>query len=395
MEEVNPNSMYLSAHLLDEVFLKLPLKSLGRFKSVSKEWKSILESKWFVDKHLILAKSCQKILLAYDCECDVSPSLLPGVEDCEWGLEFVYLHCDATRPFMSYEGLVCFPETEWVNVLNPSTGQLRRFHCPSLLNPQPNSTTFREESWTTYFPGYCAMGFGRDNVKGSYKVVRIFRDPNYCDILDVNNGEWRKLWKPNRYKVDVGRKSACVNGSVYWLRIRHDHVYTILSLDLHTEEFHDVPQIWSMDGQEETWSKTHSISLVSLGIEESSSKTDELQRLAEDISVISPYVENLVPLPAQQVELRTGITCLHPLEIEPLDGIQPRSVDEFLRKGMRDLGTWLWKNKILMLVCFLLGMLLLHLWRQPVEPIDGLPLLILYLIIRYLIVLKLRRFRNR
>ncbi|CAE6047095.1 unnamed protein product [Arabidopsis arenosa] len=299
---------------------------------------------------------------------------------------------------MSYEGLVCFPETEWVNVLNPSTGQLRRFRCPSLLNPRPNPTTFREESWTTYFPGYCAMGFGRDNVKGSYKVVRIFRDPNYCDILDVNNGEWRKLWKPNRYKVDVGRKSACVNGSVYWLRIMHDHVYTILALDLHTEEFHDVPrpplpkgimleaqianirdrlaiampvfhplqqyelEIWSMDdAPQDTWSKTHSISLVSLGIEESRSftpvtlskqgdvlfyddedllfkyisKTDELQRLAEDISVISHYVENLVPLPAQQVELRTGITCLHPLEIEPLDRIQPRSVHEFLRKGMR------------------------------------------------------------
>jgi len=33
------------------------------------------------------------------------------------------------------------------------------------------------------------MGFGRDNVKGSYKVVRIFRDPTYCDILDVNTGE--------------------------------------------------------------------------------------------------------------------------------------------------------------------------------------------------------------
>ncbi|KAG7570324.1 F-box associated interaction domain, partial [Arabidopsis thaliana x Arabidopsis arenosa] len=197
---------------------------------------------WFVDRHLILAKSCQKILLAYDCECGVSPSLLPGLRDFEWSQEFVYLHCDATRPSMSYEGLVCFPEAEWVNVLNPSTGQLRRFHCPSLSNPRPKYSTFREESWTTYFPGYCAMGFGRDNVKGSYKVVRIFFDPTYCDILNVNTGEWRKLWKPRRCKVDVGRKSACVNGSIYWLRIRRGHVYTIVALDLHTEEFHDVPR---------------------------------------------------------------------------------------------------------------------------------------------------------
>ena len=99
-------------------------------------------------------------------------------------------------------------------------------------------------------------------------------------------------------------------------------------------------EIWSMDGQKETWSKTHSISLAALGIEESRSFTpvtlfkqkqgdvlfyddegllfkyisekDKLQSLPEDISVISPYVENLVPLPAIQVELRTGITCLYP-----------------------------------------------------------------------------------
>ncbi|CAL9236746.1 unnamed protein product [Arabidopsis halleri] len=307
MEEENPNSMYLSAHLLEELFLKLPLKSLGRFKSVSKEWKSILESKWFVDRHLILAKSCQKILLAYDCECGVSPSLLPGVEDCEYGQEFVYLHCDATRPFMSYEGLVCFPEAEWVNVLNPSTGQLRRFHCPSLLNPRPNSTTFREEEF--------------------HDVPRPPLPKGIMFEAQIANIEDRLV------------------------------IAMPVSHPLHQYEL----EIWSMDGQEETWSKTHSISLASLGIEESRSftpvtlskqgdvlfyddedllfkyisKTDELQTLPEDMWVISPYVENLVPLPAQQVELRTGITCLHPLEIEPMDGIQPRSVDEFLRKGMR------------------------------------------------------------
>ncbi|XP_023640393.1 F-box/LRR-repeat protein At2g43260 [Capsella rubella] len=302
MEVGNSN---LNSNVLEELFLRLPLKSLGRFKSVSKEWKSILESKWFVERHLSLAKSRPNILLAYHCDCGVSTSILNGLQHFLWSLEFVYLHCDATRPSMSYDGLVCFPKAELVDVVNPSTGQLRRFHCPSLLNPCPNSAKFHEESWTTYFPGYCAMGFGRDSVKGCYKVVRIFRNPNYCDILDVNTGEWRKLWKPSRYKVDVGRKSTCVDGSIYWLRIHvSGSIYTILALDLHLEEFRAVPrpplpkgivfeaqivnindrlaiampvshplhqyelEIWSMDSHKETWSKTHSISLASLGMVE-------------------------------------------------------------------------------------------------------------------------------
>lgn len=46
----------------------------------------------------------------------------------------------ATRPSMSCDGLVCTPEEECVNVLNPSTGQLQRFHSPPLVSRRTNST---------------------------------------------------------------------------------------------------------------------------------------------------------------------------------------------------------------------------------------------------------------
>lgn len=154
--------------------------------------------------------------------------------------------------------------------------------------------------------------------------------------------------------------------------MRHgDGVYRILALDLNTDEFHDVQrpplphdgimfeaqivnigdrlaiampelsivhewelEIWTMSAQEETWSKTHSISLACLDIKRSISftpatlskegnvvfhdhkkrlfkyyqETDQLQILCPDICVISPYVENLVSIQTK-AELRTGITC--------------------------------------------------------------------------------------
>lgn len=40
---VKLESMYINGDVLEELFLRIPLKSVGRFKSVSKEWKSILE----------------------------------------------------------------------------------------------------------------------------------------------------------------------------------------------------------------------------------------------------------------------------------------------------------------------------------------------------------------
>ncbi|XP_010512879.1 PREDICTED: F-box/kelch-repeat protein At2g43270-like [Camelina sativa] len=292
------NSIDFASDPLKEIFVRLPLKSLGKLKTVSKEWRSILESKSFIEMHLSFQKSRrrQKVLAAYKCDCCDRPNLSP-VSVMEGDEEIVNLHCDSTeRPLMNYEGLLCIPEPDWVNVLNPSTGELRRFPSgpvpePSLLlNMLPRSA----ERGLAFFPGYWAMGFGKDRVTGSYKVVRMLFDPVECDILDVQTGgEWRKL-SPPPYDIDAERRSACVNGTIYWLRIGGG--YKILALDLHTEEFHDVAsipkypygvthltqllnlddclvmsttrncekelEIWFMYSKDERWSKTYSISLA-------------------------------------------------------------------------------------------------------------------------------------
>jgi len=62
------------------------------------------------------------------------------------------------------------------------------------------------------------MGFGRDKFNGSYKVVRMCFSPvEKCEVLDVETGEWSEL-NPPPNDIDVGRKSVCVNGSIYWLK---------------------------------------------------------------------------------------------------------------------------------------------------------------------------------
>ncbi|XP_010484813.2 PREDICTED: F-box/kelch-repeat protein At2g43445-like [Camelina sativa] len=373
-EEVNPNSSYVPSHLLKEIFLRLPLKSLVKFKTVSKEWRSILESNRFVEMHLSFQKSdksCQKILAAHHCYCGAPlPSVLSGVRFKGDDEEVVYLHCESTRPSMSCDGLVCIPVPGWVTVLNPSTGQLRRF----LSGPDPVPS------------GNWAMGFGRVKGTGSYKVVRMFFNPNHYEILDVNIGEWRKL-SPPPYEVDAGRRSACVNGSIYWLKIWRG--CKLLALDLQTLEYHDVPlpsgmrfkmetqivnlddhlaiattrlnsdpewqlDIWTMDAGER-WSKTYSISLASLGtnpleprwfrpvivskdgnvvIYDDKKKalfrcyqrTDTIRQIFSYNCVISPYLENIVRLQNEQVKLR--FACIFedgmPFIAHVVSSFQPR-----------------------------------------------------------------------
>ncbi|AEC10245.1 F-box-like domain superfamily [Arabidopsis thaliana x Arabidopsis arenosa] len=329
--------IYVVPDLLEEIFLGLPLKSILRFKTVSKQWRSILESKSFAERRLNVEKK-EKILAVGD-RTELG---FEGEEE----IQMVYLHCDidATRPSLTCEGLVCIPAPGWINVLNPSTRQLRRFPCsPNHHVPSDRIRfQFRDELYLTSFPGNWEMGFGRDKFNGSYKVVRMCFSPvEKCEVLDVETGEWSEL-NPPPNDIDVGRKSR----------------FGILALDLHTLEFHNVSvpstcctmsaqmvnlddrlaitktngapewelEILSlMDVDKEIWSKTYSITLASIIINhpwESSwftvltvsklgnlvfcdnhkrlfkynTETNEICCLSSDISVISPYLEDLVPL---------------------------------------------------------------------------------------------------
>ncbi|CAA7050466.1 unnamed protein product [Microthlaspi erraticum] len=402
-DKENPNTIDIPTDLLIEILLRLALKSLVKLKTVSKEWRSILDSKSFGDMYLSFQKSgknCRKILAACHCDCGGPPSLLPG-SGFKGNEEIVSLHCDVTRPSMSCDGLVCLPEPGWVNVVNPATGQLRRFASgpdpvSSLLIP-PHKDIFLTGHWSTYFPGYWAMGFGRDKVRGSYKVVRMFFDPSHSEILDVNIGEWRKL-SPPPYPVHVGRKSVCVNGSIYWFEIGSR--CKILALDLHTQEFHNVAmpapfrykmdtqivnledslalvtsgvnknlewqlEILSMDAQKESWSLMYLISLADLHIRLLEARwftpvtvskqgnlliydnkrrlykyyprTNIVRRISPHTCIVlSPYLETLFQLQTDQLDLRTGRTiCISKVWIASAQVISSlRSrVDKFLCRG--------------------------------------------------------------
>ncbi|XP_010412944.1 PREDICTED: F-box/LRR-repeat protein At2g43260-like [Camelina sativa] len=351
--------------LVEEILVRLPFKSILKFKTVSKQWRSILESRSFAESRPTFMNKVQKkpqILAAAVNHCTFT---MLGDEE---GVELVYLHCHvATRPSLACDGLVCIPEPGWINVFNPSTGEFIRF--PS--GPDPVKTQRYNNLFSDIFPGHWRMGFGRDKVNGSYKVVRMFFEPNhYGEILDLNIGEWRKLPRPPPHHVGETSNSACVNGSIYWLCEAAYHEYRILALDLHTQEFRDVPtppllrqtvmqterlanledrlvlsifkpqrvvEIWCMDTQEETWIITYSFDFYRVSVYRNPWNSSHMWfmpmavskggnlflhehrkqlvkyypktgcHISTNICVISPFVENLLPLqrPASAPEIRT------------------------------------------------------------------------------------------
>ncbi|XP_023640494.1 F-box/kelch-repeat protein At2g43270 isoform X1 [Capsella rubella] len=252
-EEKNTNWIYVS-ELLEEIFLRLPSKSILKFKTVSKQWRSILESKIFVERRMNIVKT-RKIIAAYNCDCGDRPRIIRQARlDEADDEEIVYIHFGDSqlwnvwdgRPLMTCDGLVCIVEPESIIVLNPSTGQLLRF--PSA--PDPSSRFINGREGSDFFWGNWVMGFGRDKVTGSYKVAKMCFYPTEggCDVLDVESGEWRNL-RLYPYVVQVSKLSVCVSGSIYWLSTASYKIgrgYKILALDLHKQEFHyiSVPDKW-------------------------------------------------------------------------------------------------------------------------------------------------------
>ncbi|EOA25604.1 hypothetical protein CARUB_v10018952mg [Capsella rubella] len=138
------------------------------------------------------------------------------------------------------DGLVCIYQSENIYILNPTTRKLRVLSREFLRK-------------CSCLPGMLPInvGFGRDIVTGSYKIV-LMRVYDYIggntrvktEVFNLKDGEQSCISFPIHYnELNVDKASIFANGSLYWLNLRKQK---IAALDLHTEMFSEVlPPSWS------------------------------------------------------------------------------------------------------------------------------------------------------
>ena len=66
-------------HIQEEIMKKLPVKSLVRFRSVCKEWKSFIDSSKFIAAHCVTQP--QNLLLRYEDPVEKSENYVSFVDD--------------------------------------------------------------------------------------------------------------------------------------------------------------------------------------------------------------------------------------------------------------------------------------------------------------------------
>ncbi|CAA2965402.1 putative F-box protein At1g32420 [Olea europaea var. sylvestris] len=217
-----------------EVLKRLPVKSLMRFKCVSKRWHSTISDSGFADGLLITFT-------------DVDASSQPGQPI----QRFIRVSSDKTLHHQASISLAEHDMTQAINGLvciYDNTDNLiflcNIFTRENLELPSPRLDTRRAKYY-----------FGYDPIKDLYKLLKIcsdevgdiltlgidtpiFRDGYPCEILTLGvDSSWRVIPPAT---LDLKTQSICIDGVLYWGRDCHPN-YSVVAFDLMEEEFRVEP----------------------------------------------------------------------------------------------------------------------------------------------------------
>ncbi|EOA34739.1 hypothetical protein CARUB_v10022310mg [Capsella rubella] len=257
-----PKLIAISNDIVEEIFKHLPIKSLARFKVLSKTCRGMIESTHFSHKRIVdtgLATPNMKILVVsqqlsakFHKEDSNSTTLLDKSQNktiqvlgsCD-GLVLIRIYDDFRYIYLinptTNEHITLFPEfSQWpvdikcISTLNVNTpwrefGQSIFNYEGELLNIMP-----------------FIAGFGKDIVTKSYKVVLIYSKFKSCNcfkakVISLDNGEQRSadFSSLDGHTFCEEQTSVYANGSLFWLTLdeKRQALDMILAIDLHTETF--------------------------------------------------------------------------------------------------------------------------------------------------------------
>ncbi|KAF8104545.1 hypothetical protein N665_0171s0050 [Sinapis alba] len=269
--------------VVEEIFLRLPVKALIRLKSLSKHWRSTIQSSSFEKKHLKMAAERShdvdhpnKVIMVISEEDPFkgSKNNLPR-PDTDVGFRTFCLesasHVSFTRLNFpqgfhhwiyvseSCDGLFCIysVKTHSIYVVNPATRWLRQLPPAmyqvllSKVNNNPLEDGRRDENHLAFV-----------KADTGYKLVWLYNNNNNnnnddddsnetslvttkCEVFDFKANTWRYLTCTPSYRIFRNQTPASANRSLYWFTEPYNSKIQVVAFDIHTETFKLLPQIVS------------------------------------------------------------------------------------------------------------------------------------------------------
>ncbi|XP_076961171.1 F-box/kelch-repeat protein At3g23880-like [Bidens hawaiensis] len=223
----------LAFDVVEQILLRMDVKDLIRCKSVCKSWLSFISTPCFVKAHLNhnIKRDRDNRQLGHRRICH--SKYMPNGRWVRWNEIIVIVG--------SCNGLVCFsPRDVELVVTNPLTREQKKLPTPPYWPNMDRISIIRDL--------VCCWGFGYDSCADDYKVIVGFR--NIFDInqttlfvLTLKSNTWKVIgeirYRNIRYKYKSG---VLCGGALHWFMMDGKMKKVIISLDLSTEKFKEIPQ---------------------------------------------------------------------------------------------------------------------------------------------------------
>ncbi|GKD49360.1 putative F-box domain-containing protein [Tanacetum coccineum] len=207
--------------VVEDILLRLDVKDILLCKSVCRSWYSLISSNLFVKSHLIHTYNKNRDQLGH------RRIVMPRLVDMTDPRLYVCLIIGSSN------GLVCIcPYAAEFLVTNPSTRELKRLQT---IIGIPH-----KDRWKL------CWGFGYDSSTDDYKlVVGIIKDEQHLkfQVLTLKSNIWRTI---GEVKYTFNNRSdgsgILCNGALHWFMDDNNKKRVLLSFDLCSEEFKEIPQ---------------------------------------------------------------------------------------------------------------------------------------------------------
>ncbi|MCD9639348.1 hypothetical protein HAX54_023788 [Datura stramonium] len=260
MEGMDVQNCSLAGDVIVEILLRLPVKSLLRFRTVSKSWYCLLTSRDFIQMHLRHHEKLLRVsdrgprdtptisffslddtttIIADDEEIDEIPDFDPSSSSslssvaaaAVVDLPFSSTPDDEVRIVGSCNGLLCvhFNRSSSIILWNPATRKYRFLESPDCVS-------FYSDP---FFP-YIMLGFVPDT--GDYKVVKVpssTRNPKVW-VYTLKSDSWEEIGAAVLHGLlPKGGSAVTLNGCLYWRSYSNDDngLDIITSFDLCNQVF--------------------------------------------------------------------------------------------------------------------------------------------------------------
>ncbi|KAJ0082161.1 hypothetical protein Patl1_09782 [Pistacia atlantica] len=241
--------------LILQILIRLPVKSLVRFRCVSKSWCALIDSQHFISLHLQHSINTQTNLhvILSDCENKTDHYSLAFDEVFDEPLtkfNNVFTSDKGYKIVGSCNGLLCLsysiPKNERLILWNPFTRRYKKL-------PTARVSKLRLS------PAY-RYGFGYDDVSNDYKVLKLI--PSYglksyrhigneAEVYSLRLNSWKRVENFPYSEFKFLRSACFVNGSLYCFGNG-----CLCFLKIYDS---NAVEVWVMKqyGEEEFWSRLH------------------------------------------------------------------------------------------------------------------------------------------